>query len=271
MRIAGRTEGKAMKARQVPAIGLMLLGLLVSREVQALYNPSPGRWLSRDPLGEAGGLNRYALGWNEAVSTFDLLGLLVEPRPRLPRLPTPPPEPFPLPPTVSPTAPPQIGLPQVGLCIIVAGVSYCFGDALGELTGYHDVAAEGYALMWDTAKCVLCSHRYPTWPKCRKDAPKTTEEAMGAAIGQGRVPIYPGFNGPHLVGCKLEGPAWGCPGMANGGFYECKVAYWSQWSASVAIHYYTVLTCGCCNTFTEGSYGLFRHRGGSDKTSPPKH
>ncbi len=39
------------------------------------YNPSTGRWLSRDPIGEKGGLNFYAFVHNEPVGRFDPLGL----------------------------------------------------------------------------------------------------------------------------------------------------------------------------------------------------
>ena len=39
------------------------------------YNPRDGRWLSRDPLGEAGGINLYAFCGNDPVNRIDPLGL----------------------------------------------------------------------------------------------------------------------------------------------------------------------------------------------------
>lgn len=39
------------------------------------YNPSMGRWLSRDPIGERGGLNRYGFVNNQPSIAVDLLGL----------------------------------------------------------------------------------------------------------------------------------------------------------------------------------------------------
>ncbi|UCD36021.1 MAG: hypothetical protein JSU90_04090 [Nitrospiraceae bacterium] len=39
------------------------------------YNPSIGRWMSRDPLGEAGGLNLYGFVGNNAVNVIDPWGL----------------------------------------------------------------------------------------------------------------------------------------------------------------------------------------------------
>ncbi|CAM2982059.1 LamG-like jellyroll fold domain-containing protein [Rariglobus hedericola] len=40
------------------------------------YNPSTGRWLGRDPIGEVGGLNMYKFVGNNAVCFADYLGLL---------------------------------------------------------------------------------------------------------------------------------------------------------------------------------------------------
>jgi len=39
------------------------------------YNASTGRWLSRDPLGEAGGKNLYVFVLNDPLRYFDFLGL----------------------------------------------------------------------------------------------------------------------------------------------------------------------------------------------------
>jgi RHS repeat-associated protein len=43
--------------------------------VYRAYDPSLGRWLSRDPLGEEGGLNLYGFVGNNPVSAVDWLGL----------------------------------------------------------------------------------------------------------------------------------------------------------------------------------------------------
>jgi RHS repeat-associated protein len=39
------------------------------------YNPVTGRWLSRDPIGENGGLNLYGMVGNNPISKWDYLGL----------------------------------------------------------------------------------------------------------------------------------------------------------------------------------------------------
>jgi RHS repeat-associated protein len=40
-----------------------------------VYSPRLGRWLSRDPIGEAGGRNLYAFAGNDPVNSQDVLGL----------------------------------------------------------------------------------------------------------------------------------------------------------------------------------------------------
>jgi len=39
------------------------------------YNPSTGRWLSRDPIAELGGFNLYAFALNSPLNILDILGL----------------------------------------------------------------------------------------------------------------------------------------------------------------------------------------------------
>jgi RHS repeat-associated protein len=43
------------------------------------YDPSTGRFMSRDPIGERGGINEYAFVANNSVNTFDILGLTPPP------------------------------------------------------------------------------------------------------------------------------------------------------------------------------------------------
>jgi RHS repeat-associated protein len=42
------------------------------------YSPRDGRWLSRDPIGEAGGLNLYGFVQNDPINQVDALGLRME-------------------------------------------------------------------------------------------------------------------------------------------------------------------------------------------------
>jgi RHS repeat-associated protein len=43
------------------------------------YSPELGRWLSRDPIGERGGVNVYAMAKNNVINRLDLNGLSTEP------------------------------------------------------------------------------------------------------------------------------------------------------------------------------------------------
>jgi len=69
------------------------------------YNPVTGRWASRDPLGEEGGLNLYGFVSNAPIFRYDPLGMQAA-------LPSPHPTPFPVPnlrpypPTTPPVKPP---------------------------------------------------------------------------------------------------------------------------------------------------------------------
>ncbi len=55
---------------------LLLLGVSLAREAQAFYNPSTGRWLSRDPIAEKGGKNLYGFVGNDSLDKIDKLGLI---------------------------------------------------------------------------------------------------------------------------------------------------------------------------------------------------
>ena len=63
-----------MKLKQILMFSVFLLGLVTAREAQAFYNPSTGRWLSRDPIGELGGPNVYTFVGNNCNGFFDVLG-----------------------------------------------------------------------------------------------------------------------------------------------------------------------------------------------------
>jgi RHS repeat-associated protein len=47
------------------------------------YDPITGRWPSRDPIGEYGGINLYGFVGNDGVNSWDLLGLALDPATRI--------------------------------------------------------------------------------------------------------------------------------------------------------------------------------------------
>jgi uncharacterized protein RhaS with RHS repeats len=51
-----------------------MVGILVDYTFRP-YNPLDGHFISRDPIGEDGGLNLYGFAGNDPVNRFDVLGL----------------------------------------------------------------------------------------------------------------------------------------------------------------------------------------------------
>lgn len=49
--------------------------LALSAGAQAFFDPAAGRWLSRDPIGERGGVNQYVFVRNNGLNRLDYLGL----------------------------------------------------------------------------------------------------------------------------------------------------------------------------------------------------
>lgn len=60
-----------MKKKTMTAVMAMLL----ISNARAFYSPEQGRWTSRDPIEEEGGLNLYAFVENQAINFFDVFGL----------------------------------------------------------------------------------------------------------------------------------------------------------------------------------------------------
>jgi hypothetical protein len=64
-----------MKASLRLSVGLTILLLATQAHAMRWYSPSTGRWLSRDPIGEQGGLNLYGFCGNNGIDRNDPLGL----------------------------------------------------------------------------------------------------------------------------------------------------------------------------------------------------
>ena len=54
---------------------LLLLALATVLPARAWYDPGHGRWCSRDPIGEQGGVNLYGFVGNDGIDSMDPLGL----------------------------------------------------------------------------------------------------------------------------------------------------------------------------------------------------
>jgi hypothetical protein len=59
-------------------IFLAVAGLFVlTHTLQAHYDPNIGRWISRDPIFEKGGVNLYGFVRNDGIDSIDALGLII--------------------------------------------------------------------------------------------------------------------------------------------------------------------------------------------------
>ncbi len=58
-----------------PLLKCLFLGALLALQAQAMYDPGQGRWVSRDPIGERGGVNLYRFVGNNGIDRADVLGL----------------------------------------------------------------------------------------------------------------------------------------------------------------------------------------------------
>ena len=69
-----------MKMKQLIALMIFACVMLITaHEAQAFYNPSAGRWLNRDPIGEKGGPNLYGFVRNAPVGFVDTDGRQLSP------------------------------------------------------------------------------------------------------------------------------------------------------------------------------------------------
>jgi hypothetical protein len=55
---------------------LLLLAFFAVDQASAFYDANLGRWINRDPIEEAGGINLYQFTFNDAVNNWDLDGLV---------------------------------------------------------------------------------------------------------------------------------------------------------------------------------------------------
>jgi hypothetical protein len=63
-----------MKTRYARVFAALSVTMILASEALAFYNPQSGKWLSRDPTEEAGGLNLNGFVNNQAISSSDYLG-----------------------------------------------------------------------------------------------------------------------------------------------------------------------------------------------------
>ncbi len=57
-----------------PLLRILLLFVALSNLAHAFYDPGQGRWVSRDPIKEKGGVNLYGFVGNDGINWIDVLG-----------------------------------------------------------------------------------------------------------------------------------------------------------------------------------------------------
>ncbi|MEI6535252.1 MAG: RHS repeat-associated core domain-containing protein [Verrucomicrobiaceae bacterium] len=67
-----------MKHRIISRLFGLLFLLLFTASARAYYIPAQGRWASRDPIAEHGGINLYGMVGNDPLNALDVLGLDAE-------------------------------------------------------------------------------------------------------------------------------------------------------------------------------------------------
>jgi hypothetical protein len=67
---------KTINRNSIIALALFVL-LWMAEPASAFYSPSAQRWVNRDPIQEAGGMNLYAFSVNDSVDRFDPTGLAI--------------------------------------------------------------------------------------------------------------------------------------------------------------------------------------------------
>ena len=107
--------------------------LCAQEKASAFYSPDTGRWLNRDPIQEAGGLNLYDYVHNNPVSQTDLLGLEIMH--------------YPIAPNGEPTVEPpnvQVG-PAFGYIAGVGGIGLFGAEIVADLGVENGIVAAAWA------------------------------------------------------------------------------------------------------------------------------
>ena len=227
------------------------------------YSPSLGRWLSRDPVGENGGVGLYVIAENNILNKWDRFGLSAVAVP----IPVP---------SISVPALPEAGSVVGGVAgglaggAAVAGTAYGgykLGSYLGEKLGIHEKVGEAIAKAYERCRRIFCRNRHPTWPTC------TGESDPALAVWRQAPIYYPGWILYYVEVKKNERrPAdpWVCP--SGGDWYPVESKFFTV-TLSGMVYVDTSLTvacCNCCYTFREGKSCHILHpwKGTGDQEVP---
>ncbi|MBK9118422.1 MAG: RHS repeat-associated core domain-containing protein [Phycisphaerales bacterium] len=220
------------------------------------YSASMGRWLTRDPIEEEGGLHLFVYALNGPAGLYDPDGravpVVIVGGAAL---------------TTAQAVAASFGL-TLAACLASPPCRQAIDDAL-RAAAQAAVEATKSAAREAARRCcrVLCKSRHPSWPYCTgHSTPEPVVLLKAAQEAQKSRPIS--------ANCRPGGPSTLCARLGSSGtVYYCWVNFITVRGypeASVA-RMYTISCCNCCHTIRSGTMCIKAHRTGMGKAyeQPP--
>ena len=207
------------------------------------YKPNIGAWLCRDPLEEIGGRNLYAFVFNNPLKYIDTDG------------------------RVAVADDVAIGIVAGGLTVAGWLASPAGQQWLKDTGKTFQQAFEelSEAIKNLVRRCLPCSRRHPTWPKCTGSS-----DPVGAVIASAPG-LYPGWSlSSTEVRDEREADPQTCP--SGGKWNAVKAQFFTVIETGTVYHEMSVsvVCCNCCYRWFEGKVCRVIHPGrGSGGTTPP--
>jgi len=228
------------------------------RRVRSMFTPGSracgyrtasgrGKWPNRDPLGELGGLNLYGFTDNNPLNRVDIDG-------------------------------------RVAPVIVVGGISIGALEAAAAAFGISAIACLSTPACRDAAmrltqealeeaaeaakeairRCMPCSRRHPTWPRCSGPSDPVSAVLRGA---QG---LYPGWS-PYSAEIRDVRPADAAACPSGGEWYTIKTEFFAMIQTGTIYHTMpiSVVCCNCCGRWLEGKSCRIIHPGRGSGGAPP--
>jgi hypothetical protein len=201
-----------------------------------------GKWPNRDPLEEIGGKNLYAFVYNNPLKFIDTDG--------------------------------RIAIADdvvVGGVIVAGSIAAWLATPQGQQwlrdTGRTIDQALDYIadLVKSTVRrCLPCSRRHPTWPRCSGP----TEPA--SAVLTGAQGLYPGWT-PYSAEVRDVRPADAAACPSGGEWYTIKTEFFAVIQTGTIYHTMpiSVVCCNCCGRWLEGKSCRIIHPGRGSGGAPP--
>ncbi len=227
------------------------------------YNPSTGRWLSRDPIGELGfgralrmphvsrsaGPNLYSFTKNDAVDGYDIYGLLAGGSCTIG--------------TVSEALAEGATAEEVAEVTAIAIAATPVEAVVLSVAVTAGAVVVTYKVCNAVCDSLYCANRHPTWPGCYGPSDP------GSAITGGN--LYPGWNVDGTPTITASGPATPAICPSGGTWYTLTTKFFTviQTGTITYTMNLSVACCNCCNKFTSGQTCRVIHPGRGSGGQPP--